>query len=132
MKKNNEIDWTKTKCCICDFKLNLDLAQGPRSDEMMYLDLVIRKEHLFLRNLFDKDLLNKFEQAKDLATNHENFIRMSNCVWLLCECYAMDSDIEDIVHDCLEHFLRVDLNDEFSSFEEFYKAINEQGFKKYY
>ena len=51
-EKTNETDWTKTECCICDFKLNLDLVHGPYSDEMTYLDFVIRKEHLFLRNLF--------------------------------------------------------------------------------
>ena len=55
---------------------------------------------------------------------------MTNCVRLLCEYYAMDSNIEDIDHDCLEHFLRLDLNDEFSSFEELYEAINEQEIKK--
>ena len=130
MKKNNEIDWTKTKCFICDFKLNLDLAQDPHSDEMTYLGFIIRKEHLFLRSLFDKDLLNKFEKAKDLAMYHKNVIRLTNCVRLLCICYAMDSDIEHIDHDCLEYFLIVDLNDEFSSFEEVYEAINEQEIKK--
>ena len=71
---------------------------------MTYLDFVVRKEHLFLRHLFNKDLLNEFEQAKNLAAYHENFIKMTNCVRLLCEYYSMDSDIEDINHDCLEHF----------------------------
>ena len=118
---------------------------------MTYLGFIIRKEHLFLRSLFDKDLLNKFEKAKDLAMYHKNVIRMmvnkfekakdlamyhknvirlTNCVRLLCICYAMDSDIEHIDHDCLEYFLIVDLNDEFSSFEEVYEAINEQEIKK--
>ena len=55
---------------------------------------------------------------------------MTNCVRLLWEYYAMDSDIEDIDHDCPEYFLRVDLKDEFSSFEEVYEAINEQEIKK--
>ena len=31
-QKNSPIDWTERKCCICDFKLNLDLAYGPHSD----------------------------------------------------------------------------------------------------
>ena len=93
---------------------------------MTYLDFVIGKEHLFLRHLFDKDLLNEFDRAKNLTTYHENFIKITNCVRLLCEYYSMDSDIEDINHDCLEHFLRVDLNDEFISFEEVYEAINKQ------
>ena len=48
-QKTNETDWTKTECCTCDFKLNLDLVHGPYSDEMTYLDFVIR--NLFLRNL---------------------------------------------------------------------------------
>ena len=85
---------------------------------------------MFLRNLFDKDLLNEFEKAKTLAVYHESFIRMTNFVRLLCKYYAMHSNIEDIDHDCLEHFLRLDLNDEFSSFEELYEVINEQEIKK--
>ena len=35
---------------------------------------------MFSVELKFKDLLNKFEQAKDLATYHENFLRMTNCV----------------------------------------------------
>ena len=40
--------------------------------------------------------------------------------------YRLDSDIEDIDHDCIESFLRVDLNDQYKSFNEVYDAINQQ------
>ena len=117
-QKNNLIDWTETKCCICDFKLNLDLAYGSHSDEMTYLDFVIRKEHLFLINLSDKDLISTFKEARDLPSYHKNFIRMTKCVRLLCEYYSMESDVKNIDHDCLEYFLREDLSEELNSFEE--------------
>ena len=42
----------------------------------------------------------------------------------------MESDIENIDHDCLEYFLREDLREKFNSFEELYEAINEQKIKK--
>ena len=43
---------------------------------------------------------------------------------MLDKCYSMDSDIEDIDHDCLGKFLRIDLNDEYENFVEFYEEIN--------
>ena len=52
--KNNRIDWTKTNCCICGFKLSVGASFGPKSEKMAYLDFIIKKEHLFLRNIFSK------------------------------------------------------------------------------
>ena len=50
---------------------------------------------------------------------------MLSFVVLLDKLYSLDSDIEDIDHDCIESFLRVDLNDQYNSFEEVYDAINQ-------
>ena len=49
---------------------------------------------------------------------------MLSCCILLDKCYGMDSDIEDIDHDCLESFLRIDLNEENETFEKLYEEIN--------
>ena len=33
-EKNNRIDWTKTNCCLCDFKLSVGAYFGPESEKM--------------------------------------------------------------------------------------------------
>ena len=44
---------------------------------------------------------------------------MLNCCVLLDKCYSMESDIDGIDHECLEGFLRCDLNEEYETFEIF-------------
>ena len=52
-EKENLIDWSKTKCNICDFKLLLRSAHGPDSEEMTYFDFIVCKEHMFTKNIFE-------------------------------------------------------------------------------
>ena len=124
-EKSNKTDWTKTTCCICDFKLSLGASYGPGSKKMTYLDFAIKKEYLFLRNLYDQEILNDFKQVKKIMTYYENFKEMLNCCVLLDKCFSLDSDIEGIDYDCIEVFLRIDLNNENETFEEFYETINQ-------
>ena len=91
---------------------------------MIYLDFIIEKEHLFLRNIFEPDILKKCDQINQIKKCYDNFKKMLNCCVLLDKCYSMESDIEDIDHDCLENFLRVDLNDEYENFKDIYEEIN--------
>ena len=62
---------------------------------------------------------------KDLKTYYENYKRFVNCATLLDKYYNKESDIYDIEHDCIEEFLRIDLNDECESFEEFCDLIDQ-------
>ena len=70
-------------------------------------------------------MLNEFQQVQDLATYYENFKKVLSFVVLLDKMYSLVSNIEDIDHDCIESFLRADLNDQYNSFEEVYNAINQ-------
>ena len=126
----NKINWAETKCVICDFKLSIGACFGPQSDDMIYHDFVVRKEHLFLRNIYDTDVLKEAEQIKDLKTYYEDFKRFVNCATLIGKYYNQESDIYDIDHYCVEEFLRVDLDGELESFEELYDLINETKIKK--
>ena len=85
-------------------RLDLNSAFGPHTDEMIYLDFMIRKEYLFLRNLFDRDFLSEIKSLKNLTSYHNNFMRVINCIRLLSEYYAMDSAIKNIDHQSLEYF----------------------------
>ena len=58
-EKNNRIDWKKTNCCLCDFKLSVGASFESESEKMAYLDFIIKKEHLIQQNIFDIDVLKK-------------------------------------------------------------------------
>ena len=103
-KKENKIDPLKTNCCIWNLRLDLNSANGPHTDEITYLDFVIRKEYLLLRNLLVRDFLNEIESLKDLTSYHNNFTRSINCIRLLSEYYSINRNIENIDHECLESF----------------------------
>ena len=54
------IDYDKTNCVICNFKLNVLPTNylTPR-EEMTYGDFIIRYEHKFLRNIYMPEQLKK-------------------------------------------------------------------------
>ena len=59
-QRQNPIDWQEGKCCICRFPLAIE----PRGlsfteSDMSYIDFTIRKEHAFLRNIYDAEDLKK-------------------------------------------------------------------------
>ena len=111
MKKYNRIDWTKTN------------SFGPESEKMADIDFTIKKEHLFLCNISDPDILknpDKINQISNYSTIYKNAKLLCCCV-LLDKCYSMESNIDSIDHECLEQFLRCDLNDEYENFEDFYE-----------
>lgn len=83
-----------------------------------------------MRYLFNKDLSNKFENAKSLTAYHNNLMRVINCIQLLSEYYVMDSEIENINPKCLKTFLTEDLNNQFIFFEEVYEFTRQQSSKK--
>ena len=47
MKRTARIDSSKPKCSICDFKLSLESAKRPGSEEITYFDFGVRKEYVF-------------------------------------------------------------------------------------
>ena len=64
--RENPIDWTKDKCVICNFPMNVQPKRlsfsGP---DMSYIDFMIRKEHAFLRNIYSSD---EIMESKNIAT----------------------------------------------------------------
>ena len=78
-EKEIKVDWSQTKCVICDFKLFFGSSFGPDSDEMTYFDFIVKKEDLFLRNVYSADVLKNSKQIKYLKTYYENFSKVVNC-----------------------------------------------------
>ena len=125
----NKIHWSHTKCVMCDFKLSVGSRFGPENDKLTYFDFVVKEEHLFLRNVYDEDVLQKSGQIKDLKTYYKTFKIFVNCTTLIDKYYTRKSDIYDIDHDCMEHILTRDLNEECKSFEDLYNLIDETKIK---
>ena len=73
----------------------------PDSDEMTYYDFIVKKQHLFLRNVYDDDVLKSSKQIKDLKTYYESFNKVVHCAIFSDKYYSIDSDIFDIDHDCM-------------------------------
>ena len=71
---SNPINWCMSRCFICDFPLLINMHGFVVSeDKMLYMDFYIRKEHIFLRNIFAKNELNKSTKLKDLKTCYDAF-----------------------------------------------------------
>ena len=63
--RNNPIT-AESKCEICHFPLKVSpRGLSYKENEMSYLDFLIRKEHVFIRNIFDEKDLKK---SKNIAT----------------------------------------------------------------
>ena len=55
---------------------------------------------------------------------------MLDCFALLDKYYAMDNNMQNLDHECMEEFVKVDLNDEYENFEDLYEEINKVQIKK--
>ena len=100
-KEENPLDFSKTKCVICNFNIGVATKNGPRSKEMIYFDFVVQKEHCSLRNIFDPKVISKSEKLKDIESYFEAFETFIKIVALLENVYTPDSGISDTEHDCL-------------------------------
>ena len=64
--RENPIDWNKDKCVTCNFPKDVQ----PRGldfngTDMSYIDFLIRKEHAFLRNIYD---VVEIKESKNIST----------------------------------------------------------------
>ena len=119
--KKNPVTWDETKCCLCNFNIGLGTSKGPKSEEMTYLDYVIKKEHCFIRNIFDPDHLSQSKNLKSFETYFESFKLLLRILALLDNVYTNDSDIEDISHECLVQFLS---ENDIEIFEELFLEVS--------
>ena len=98
---------------------------------MRYLDFIIKKEH-FLCNIFHPDIL-KNSGINQISKCYVNFLKMLDCKFFKNAKFkknAMDSNIQNLDHECREEFVKVHLNDEYENFEDLYEEINKVQIKK--
>ena len=88
------IDWQEGKCVICRFPLSIE-PKGLRFQEsdMSYIDFTIRKEHAFLRNIYDVEDLKKSKNIATIESYQKAF-----------ECYVtVIKSMEDEIK-CVENY----------------------------
>ena len=95
--KLNPLDWSKTCCCICGFKLGTSLKEGQEKTENLttWFTFTIQQEHLFLRNIYRHDDLLKMENLKTPEHFYENFEYFLEVVVLLDKCGSKLTNLTD-------------------------------------
>ena len=79
--------------------------------KMTFDDCVVKKDYLFLRNIYDEDDLKNSHAIKHVETCYKNFKRFIECSLLIKKYYK-------------ETFTGNNLNKEYKTFAELYNAKN--------
>ena len=110
--KNNPIDFSHETCVICSFKLATGTQYG---DDIWYdwYDFTVRKEHLFLRNIYSSQELKQSENIKDLEHYYRAFDYFLHVTILLSKCYNKNSKIEFVHHDDMVRLLDETLDSQY-------------------
>ena len=96
-----------SKCKICNFPLGVT-PKGLQyeENEMPYLDFLIGKEHVFIRNIFDGKDLKKSRYLKSLETYHEDMVLYIHLI-RKAEYEIKNVDCYDLIYDDeLQKFLK--------------------------
>ena len=72
-QNENPIDWENGRCVLCTFPLEANLTNH-QNKHMSYGDFVVRKEHMFLRNIFSKEQISKSAAISTFESFHKHFI----------------------------------------------------------
>ena len=83
-EKENPIDWENGECVLCRFPLEAN-PTNPENKKMSYGDFIIKKEHMFLRNIFSKEELLKSSSIDTFESFHKHFIEFLEIVVFLEE-----------------------------------------------
>ena len=75
-KNENATNWSKTNCVICSFHLSINLSYFPNENLETFLDHVIAKEHVFIRNIYDHDKIKMSKPISKIENYHFAFKKM--------------------------------------------------------
>ena len=122
-QNENPIDWEKGRCVLCSFPLEANLTNAQNNkDTMSYGDFVVKKEHMFLRNIFSKEQLSKSAAISTFESFHKHFIEFLEIVIFLEEGINSLSHISDCSYPNLIAFIEKHLG-EFSTFDQIKEDI---------
>ena len=128
-EEQNPIDWENGRCRLCTFPLEVN-PTTPENKNMSYGDFVIRKEHMFLRNIFSKEQLLKSPPIATFEAFHKHFIEFLEIVIFIEEGINTLLDFSDCSYPNLIVFIEKHFGD-FSTFEEVKHEISNVQIKGY-
>ena len=115
-EQENPIQWENGECVICRFPLGTNPTSFG-NEKMSYGDFIIKKEHMFLRNIFSEDELKKSAALCSFESFHKHFIEFLEIVIFMEEGLNACSHFSDCSYPSLVKFIETHLN-EFDSFEQ--------------
>ena len=129
----NPIDWETTKCFICSFPLNIT-PRGLNYTEcdISYIDFVIRKEHAFLRDIYDAEDLKKSKNIKDIESCYSDFEHYLKIIKYMEDEIKNVSIYEMIYNDDAKEFLEEECpawSDDIENLISDIKAVEMKNFK---
>ena len=128
-QKENPIDWENGWCVLCTFPLEAN-PTNHQNKNMSYGDFVIKKEHMFLRNIFSKEQLSKSLSISTFESFHKHFIEFLEIVIFLEEGINSLLRISDCSYPNLIVFIEKHFGD-FSTFDKIKKEIDNVEVKGY-
>ena len=128
-ERENPIDWQNGKCVVCRFPLDAT-PTTVENEKMSYGDFIIKKEHMFLRNVYSKETLSKSTALVTFESFHKHFSGFLKIVIFLEEAISKMIYLSDCHYPPLIEFITKHLS-EFDSFEQVKEEIETVEIKGY-
>ena len=128
-ERENPIDWENGECVLCRFPLEANPTH-PQNDKMSYGDFIIKKEHMFLRNIFSQEELLKSSSINTFESFHMHFIKFLELVVFLEEEINSSRRFSDCSYPNLMKFIN-NYFSEFDCFEQVKEEIESINIKGY-
>ena len=128
-ERENPIDWENGECVLCRFPLEANPTTS-QNKKMSYGDFIIKKEHMFLRNIFSKEELSKSSSINTFESFHKHFIEFLEIVKFLEEGINSSLQFSDCSYPNLIRFIEKHFS-EFDSFEHIKQDIETVQIKGY-
>ena len=128
-ERENPIDWQNGKCVVCRFPLDAT-PTTVENEKMSYGDFIIKKEHMFLRNVYSKETLSKSTALATFQSFHKHFSDFLKIVIFLEDAISKMIHLSDCRYLPLIEFIRKHLS-EFDSFEQVKEEIETVEIKGY-
>ena len=128
-ERENPIDWENGECVLCRFPLEAN-PTSPENEKMSYGDFIIKKEHMFLRNIFSKEELLKSSPISTFESFHKHFIEFLEMAVFLEEGINSSLQFSDCSYPNLIRFIEKHFN-EFDCFDHIKENIETFEIKGY-
>ena len=105
----NPVDWSRSRCCICQFLLQIYGTKFDADNQTMpYVDFIIFKEHKFFGNIFLSKELTTTDSLKDLRTYHQLFVKFLKIMIILQNALNTHEEFrdcfdEDLLNVCCDN-----------------------------